>query len=119
MVRASVENVYFDKSKVTDPLVERYFELTLGEGNRQAFVDRFKASGNADAYQNIKKIQQPTLVLWGAEDYLIPIENAYKFHEDLPHDTLVILEGTGHTPMEESPDKSLVPVLDFLKTSQY
>lgn len=119
MVRASVENVYFDKSKVTDPLVERYFELTLGEGNRQAFVDRFKASGNADAYQNIKKIQQPTLVLWGAEDYLIPIENAYKFHEDLPNSTLVILEGTGHTPMEESPDKSLVPVLDFLKASQY
>ena len=29
LVRASVENVYFDKSKVTDELVERYFELTL------------------------------------------------------------------------------------------
>jgi hypothetical protein len=36
IVKASVENVYFDKSKVTESLVDRYFELTLREGNRQA-----------------------------------------------------------------------------------
>jgi pimeloyl-ACP methyl ester carboxylesterase len=43
------------------------------------------------------------------------VENAYKFQEDLQNDTLVILEKTGHTPMEESPLKSLEPVIDFLK----
>jgi pimeloyl-ACP methyl ester carboxylesterase len=31
----------------------------------------------------IKTIQQPTLVLWGAKDLLIPLENATKFHNDL------------------------------------
>jgi pimeloyl-ACP methyl ester carboxylesterase len=114
MVRASVENVYCDKSKVTDSLVVRYFELTLRKGNRQAFVDRFKMSENADAYKNIKNIQQPTLILWGEKDNLIPVENAKKFHEDLPNDTLIVLENTGHTPMEESPVESLKAVLDFL-----
>jgi pimeloyl-ACP methyl ester carboxylesterase len=115
LVRASVENVYFNKSKVTDSLVERYFELTLRKGNRQAFVDRFRMSKDSSAYKNIKFIQQPTLILWGAKDLLIPIENAYKFHEYLPNDTLVILEDTGHTPMEESPIESLGPVINFLK----
>lgn len=115
LVRASIENVYFDKSKVTDLLVERYFELTLREGNRQAFVDRFKMSKDTSAYKNIKFIQQPTLIIWGAKDLLIPVENAYKFHNYLPNDTLVILEETGHTPMEESPLKSLEPVITFLK----
>jgi len=118
LVRASLENVYFDKSKITDSLVERYFELTLRKGNRQAFVDRFKVSADASAHNKIKYIQQPTLILWGAKDYLIPIESAYQFHENLPNDTLVILDDTGHTPMEESPLESLVPVLDFLKNSQ-
>ncbi|MFT5215984.1 MAG: pimeloyl-ACP methyl ester carboxylesterase [Glaciecola sp.] len=61
LVRPSVENVYFDTSKVTDSLVERYFELTLREGNRQALVDRFKTSKDISAYKNIK---QPTLILW-------------------------------------------------------
>ena len=115
LVRASVEDVYFDKSKVSDSLVERYFELTLREGNRQAFVDRFTISADASAYNKIKNIHQPTLILWGANDLLIPVEKAYQFHEDLPNDTLVILENTGHTPMEESPIESLEPVLHFIE----
>jgi pimeloyl-ACP methyl ester carboxylesterase len=115
LVRASVENVYFDKSKVTDSLVDRYFDLTLREGNRQAFVERFKISKDPYAHNKIKDIQQPTLILWGAEDYLIPVENAYKFHEDLPNDTLVILTDVGHVPMEENPNQSLASVISFLK----
>ena len=50
LVRASVENVYFDSSKVTDTLVERYFELTLRKGNRKAFVDRLKIPKDTSAY---------------------------------------------------------------------
>ncbi len=118
LVRSSVKNVYFDKSKVTDSLAERYFKLTLREGNRKAFVDRFSMLADVNAYTNIKYIQQPTLILWGAQDLLIPVENAYRFQEDLPNNTLFILEDTGHTPMEESPLESIEPVIDFLKTSQ-
>ncbi len=117
IVKSSVENVYYDKSKVTDSLVDRYFELTLREGNRQAFVDRFKMSDNANAYKEIKNIVQPTLILWGAQDLLIPIENAYKFRKDLPNNTLFILNKCGHVPMEESPEESLKPVIDFLNNN--
>ena len=117
LVRSSVENVYFDNSKVTDLVVERYFNLTLRAGNRKAFVDRIKTPKDTSTYKNIKYIQQPTLILWGAQDLLIPVENGYKFQEDLPNNTLVILENTGHTPMEESPLESLAPVINFLKTS--
>ena len=117
LVRSSVENVYFDSSKVTDLVVERYFNLTLRSGNRKAFVDRLKTPKDTSTYKNIKYIQQPTLILWGAEDLLIPIENAYKFQEDISNNTLVILKNTGHTPMEESPLESLAPVISFLETS--
>ena len=115
IVKASVENIYYDKSKITPSLIDRYYELTLREGNRQAFVDRFKVAKDTTAYKNIKKIQQPTLVLWGSEDLLIPVENATKFHQDLPNNSLQIIKNVGHTPMEESPTESLKPVLDFLK----
>ena len=115
LVKASVENVFFDKSKVTDVLVDRYFKLTLREGNRQAIVDRFNISKQTDTYENLKNIPQPTLIIWGSEDLLIPVENAYQFKKYLPNSTLVILKDTGHTPMEESPLESLMPVMDFLK----
>lgn len=118
LVKSSVKNVYFNRSKVTDALIDRYFELTLRKGNRQAFVDRFNSSADTSAIKNIRNIQQPTLILWGANDLLIPVENAYKFDADLPNDTLVILDNSGHVPMEESPLESLKPVLDFLKTGK-
>lgn len=118
IARTSVENVFFDKSKVTDALVDRYFELTLRKGNRQAFVDRLNATADTSTYINVSHIQQPTLILWGANDLLIPVENAYKFHFYLPNDTLVILSNSGHTPMEESPFESLKPVIDFLKNGK-
>jgi pimeloyl-ACP methyl ester carboxylesterase len=116
LVRASVENVYFDTSKVTDVLVDRYFELTLREGNRQAFVDRLNTSIDSATYTQIKNVQQPTLILWGANDMLIPLENGYKFKKELPNNSMVILHDTGHTPMEERPVESLKPVVDFLKS---
>ena len=115
VAKASVENVYNDKTKVDEELVDRYFELTLREGNREAFVDRFKVKSDTISYKKIKLINQRTLILWGEEDQLIPSQMAYLFHNDLPNDTLVILKDVGHVPMEESPSESLRPVIKFLK----
>lgn len=120
IVKASAENVYVDKSKVSETLVDRYFDLTLREGNRQALVDRLTIRGyDTGNISRIKTIQQPTLVLWGEQDGLIPVENAYHFHDDLPNDTMVILKNMGHVPMEENPSESLKPVLEFLRKKDF
>ena len=115
IAKASVKNVYKDKTKVNKKLVARYFELTLREGNRQALVDRFKVKYDTISHKKIKLIYQRTLILWGEDDELIPSEMAYLFHKDLPNDTLVILKDVGHVPMEENPNKSLKPFIEFLR----
>jgi pimeloyl-ACP methyl ester carboxylesterase len=115
MVRASVENVYADKTKVTDTLVDRYFDLALRAGNRQALVDRMTSAYDTSTIPLIKNIQQRTLVLWGEQDLLIPTKSAYRFHDDLPNDTLVILKNLGHVPMEEGARESVEVVRGFLK----
>ena len=119
VVKVSVENVYKDKAKVTEELVDRYFELTLRKGNRQAFVDRFKVKTDTVSYKKIKLINQRTLILWGEDDELVPLSMAYQFHNDLPNDTLVILKNAGHVPMEENPKESLKPVMKFLRTKHF
>jgi pimeloyl-ACP methyl ester carboxylesterase len=115
IAKSSIENVYADKNKVTEALVDRYFELTLRAGNRRAFVDKFEMKKDSLAPNNIKSIQQKTLLLWGGQDLLIPVEVAEQFHNDLPNDTLVIMPNVGHLPMEESPGQSLEAVVSFLK----
>lgn len=115
VAKASVENVFADKTKVTETLIDRYFELTLRKGNRQAFVDRLNTKKEMSTHQNIALIEQQTLVLWGEQDQLIPVKTAHQFHQDLPNDTLVIMKNVGHVPMEERPNQSLESVLLFLK----
>jgi pimeloyl-ACP methyl ester carboxylesterase len=119
MVESSVKNVYFDPKKVSNELIDRYFELTLREGNRRAFKERMASSKNTITKNNtsqlIKTIKVPTLVLWGDHDQLIPVASAYKFHEDLPNDTLVILKNLGHVPMEEDPKASIITVKEFIE----
>lgn len=114
VVRSSVENVYANPEKISDELIERYFELSLREGNRQAFIDRFKKQKSSSSYEHISKVTQETLILWGEKDFLIPVDNAYFFEKKLPNSTLVIFENLGHVPMEEDAEQSLAPVLNFL-----
>jgi len=111
----SIEDVYADPSRVQPEIVDRYYDMYLREGNRQALLDRMATSFHPDTYLKINTLQMPTLILWGEEDKLIPVENAYRFQKDLPHDTLVILKNLGHVPMEEDPKTTTEVVRSFLQ----
>jgi pimeloyl-ACP methyl ester carboxylesterase len=115
LVAATVANVYGDKSRVTEALVDRYYELTLREGNRRALGLRMQQLEPGAATSRLKTITVPTLVLWGGADQLIPVDNAQRFAGDIQGARAVVLDGLGHVPHEEDPARSLAPVLEFLE----
>lgn len=78
-VESSVRDVYGDPSRVTPELVDRYFDLSLREGNRGALRERFAQLEYQDQSALVQTIQQPTLVIWGAQDRLIPPSIARRF----------------------------------------
>lgn len=114
VVASSVRNVFGDPARVTDALVDRFYELTLREGNRSALVERFAQSSPGANASAIRAIRVPTLILWGDRDRLIPVSRAAQFHRDIEGSTLVVLPGLGHVPQEESPAESVAPVRAFL-----
>ncbi|MCC6336902.1 MAG: alpha/beta hydrolase [Myxococcales bacterium] len=115
VVAASVRNVYGDPSKVTDALVDRYFELTLREGNRASLPQRFKQAVHGAHAADVRRVTAPTLILWGDEDRLIPPEHADWFHRDLASSTLQRFKGLGHVPQEEDPTTTLAAVQAFVR----
>jgi pimeloyl-ACP methyl ester carboxylesterase len=115
LVAASVANVYADDSRISDALVDRYYELTLREGNRGALGLRVQQLEPGEAIDRLKTLTLPTLVLWGGADELIPVENARRFASDIPGARVVVLDGLGHVPQEEDPARSLAPALEFLE----
>ena len=53
----------------------------------------------------------PTLVVWGTNDRIIPVEQAHDAHDALPGSRLEIFDGAGHFPHCEEPER-FVEVLD-------
>lgn len=117
VIQASLRNVYGDPGKVTPELVDRYYELTLREGNRQALAYRFDQMQAADVDKGlaaIRALKVPTLILWGGKDRLIPVENGHKFAADIAGAQLVVFEDLGHVPQEEDPQRTVQALRQFL-----
>ena len=120
MIRKNIEQVYADKLKVTDALVTRYHKMSLRTGNRKAFIERAKTDFNLAEKVNLvklKSVKTTTLLIWGAKDTWIPLGNGKRMDSMLPNSKLVILENSGHVPMEENPKESLEFLKSFLNES--
>ncbi|MEC8419057.1 MAG: alpha/beta hydrolase [Pseudomonadota bacterium] len=114
VIRSSVENVFGNPALVTDYLVDRYYELTLREGNRAAIKERFVQTQPGELRKSLPKLTIPTLILWGAKDKLIPLKLGKRFEKDIPNSSLIIFDELGHVPHEEAPQITVSPVLDFI-----
>ena len=115
MIEASVRNVYGQPDKVGQALIDRYYELTLREGNRASLTQRFQyRSSDAALAGQIPQLNLPTLILWGSEDRLIPTEHGQRFHQDIAGSQLQVFEGLGHVPHEEDPEVTVQAVKRFL-----
>ena len=57
----------------------------------------------------------PVLLLWGADDALIPVRKAQDFQRAMPQAELVVLPQLGHLLQEEQPQSSVQPLLEFLQ----
>lgn len=126
LVRNSVEAVYGNAARVSNAEVDRFFEMSLREGNRRALHQRIQTllaevpTGlHAKAWPLVKA---PTLLLWGEKDRLIPPRFAQQYLDQRGPDaapaTLKILPGLGHVPQLEDPRASLEaarPFIDSLK----
>jgi len=114
LVERSLKGVYGDPAKVNAALVDRYFELTLREGNREALAERLAQRAPGRFASLLPSIQAPTLILWGGQDRLIPPEAGRIFDQQIPNSRLEIFPGLGHVPQEEDPLSTVRPVQAFL-----
>ena len=114
MVVQGLVKAYADPEKITAELVDRYYELTLREGNRSALRERLQQFQPGVDAERINGIRQPTLILWGGRDAIIAPAAAQEFQRRIPGSTRVVFDRLGHVPHEEDPAATLVPVQAFL-----
>jgi pimeloyl-ACP methyl ester carboxylesterase len=114
MVRGGMAPAYADPAAMTDALVERYHAMMIAPGVRRAILDRMGQHILVPPEPLLARIQAPTLLLWGAQDRMVPVTNAEDYLRVLPNARRVVLEATGHVPMEEVPAEVVRVLREFL-----
>jgi len=82
--------------------------------NEQLYQDMLIDS--LELEDNLSKISQPTLILWGDTDRVLHVSSVSIF-EKIKNHKKVIMRNCGHVPMMERPEETASVYLDFLKGS--
>jgi pimeloyl-ACP methyl ester carboxylesterase len=114
MLRGSLRPAYGDPAVMTEAIFERYRDMMLAPGVRQAILDRMGQHVLQRPEPLLARIRVPVLLLWGDRDAMVPVTNAQDYLRALPDARLVTLPGIGHVPMEETPAEVARVLREFL-----
>ena len=115
--RFVLERAFSVTSRLTPERVHRYAYFYDLPGSRNALEQTAKHIVPSDIDQLIlrfKQISIPTLIIWGKQDSVVPVENAHRFHQDINGSRLIVFPETGHVPHEERPEQVLKELTEFL-----
>jgi pimeloyl-ACP methyl ester carboxylesterase len=108
--------VFHDKSRVTDEYVREHWALKMQAND--GFTQRsFRCSPKLDGEVvggRLAAITIPTLVVWGENDELIPLDQGRAYAAGIPGAKLVIVPECGHAASIEKPKEFLAAVSPFL-----
>jgi pimeloyl-ACP methyl ester carboxylesterase len=119
LLRTNLAAAYGDPHRLSDAVADRYYELLLAPGNREAMIQRMQQSILEDPVPLLRRISAPTLLLWGKKDRLIPFANSADYLKAFADAQLVAFEDLGHVPHEEAPGESLPAVLHFISFERH
>lgn len=116
-MRAFMKSVVGNPAIVSDELLK--LMLAAANANPTHLENFFKGvSVNLAQFEDISpqlhKISAKTLVIWGTEDTLVPLEIGLTLVSRMPNANLFVMGGVGHAPTLERPQEFVKTVLGFL-----
>ncbi len=113
-VVGNLRNVVHDHSLIDDEMISGYSEPF---NNHEIFVGltRMIRHREGDLIPNqLQRIQNPSLLLWGEHDRVVPLEIGKRLNKDLPNSSLISIPSTGHLLPEEKPKIVNEYILNFV-----
>lgn len=116
-VHKMMKTLYYDDSKISPADVAAYAaplalpgaKYALQQTMRQIIPDHID-----EIISKYPQIQVPTLIIWGQEDKIIPLENGVRLHQAIRNSRLVVVDYCGHDPPDEQPEKVIQIMQKFL-----
>lgn len=95
-------------------IVDGFVSRMMIHNSKFAFMSALLGLQNSKlAHSDLETISVPTMLVWGANDPVIPLKFADNFTSAIPNCRLHVMEGSGHTPYVHDPDAFVASVLKF------
>jgi pimeloyl-ACP methyl ester carboxylesterase len=115
--RLVLKKAFYDHEKVTDSLVELYAKYQRIPGTDYALLktaEQMIPQDSSQLRQELRTLQIPVLNIAGEHDEIISRASTEEVCRVLPRCSLVVVEGVGHVPHEEAPQKIVSVLKDFM-----
>ena len=112
-VEFALRSSFYDPDKVTEASIQAYAQLLKSPGSVHALKQTRRNSKVAHVW-HWQRYTQPVLLIWGRQDWIVPLEDARWLRDRLACSRLAIIEHCGHVPQEEKPGETLWEVRSFL-----
>ena len=110
-LRAFISTMVVDQSLVTDELVEERFADATAPGAQEAMQSMGMSFWNPDSFEDgliwrdAHQLKRPTLLTWGREDRVNPLDGAFVALKMIPKATLHVFPNCGHWAQIEAADE--------------
>lgn len=112
LVKKTLKQAYEKDELVTAGKIQLYYDMSLREGNRAAFVQRIQQVEH-DPILQPAEVSLPTLIIWGEKDAVLPLKQLDGF-KDMKGMQSIIYEQAGHTPQDEVAVQSVHDAMKFI-----
>jgi pimeloyl-ACP methyl ester carboxylesterase len=103
-IRRKVEQVFFDPRHATDEIVDEVHGVLRENRNKLRMVKLARSLRACNMRDHLPEITAPTLLVWGRQDSITPVEVGEIFARRLPQARLHVLDRCGHAPNIEQPE---------------
>jgi triacylglycerol lipase len=116
-VESSLRAQVYDQSLIDGKAVQEEFISRLAANDGLAVRSLVGSFSNSSEWidDKLQAISIPTLVVWGMEDKIMPLQHGKDFAVGIPKATLVTIEDCGHAPILEKPAEFLLAIKDFIR----
>lgn len=126
-VRRVLDVCCVDSSRVPEDVVAEHIALTERIDRSRAdaaYLDSARSLSMVMArptgtITKLSRIDQPTLLLQGARDVLVPLAAAHRMHSAHPEWRFEVASDIGHVPMLEAPEWSAARIEEWLADRQW
>jgi pimeloyl-ACP methyl ester carboxylesterase len=114
LVREGLGKSFYDRGKVTNERVAAYYLPLQTRGGQLAALRARTQLGQFPVEPKLGGINVDTLILWGAQDAVIPVTAGHKMNALIKRSKLVTFENCGHLPQEEMPERVIGEIRQFI-----